>query len=399
MVLLLLLAAIFFYDDMLAIHKSWGDGKSLSRFIRWDYKYNVSLRDGKNLSRISQWDHKYVAEIVSERLQQPLRSPEIDWSWMDTTGITIKHIQGDPNSCQDLIYTGYNFDATVLANGPKDFVHATVIAHSFAVKTFPMLNQTCFAFFQVSEPFLSKGQTVPLHPVWGRVPATALMMTTFPKANFLLYLDADAAIAFPDQTPTTMYQALSFDGYGDYATFKQLQPGLIVSKPVAGWLCGICAERKLRHGCFNSGALLWHRSEAAKLILHAWWESRHSDHNSSFVHNGAAMHGWNEHTQEKRWGDQQGEQNRLMYIFGTNRSVHKAIWPVPRPLGEHNRSSCPASETAGFAGLVPCLQNEAFLELRWNTRKEDTCYVLHYLDKLRLINHTSLMLQDVGGYH
>ena len=34
-----------------------------------------------------------------------------------------------------------------------------------------------------------------------------------------------------------------------------------------GWMCGECEKFRLGHGCFNLGALLWHKSEGMELIL------------------------------------------------------------------------------------------------------------------------------------
>jgi galactosyl transferase GMA12/MNN10 family len=318
---------------------------------------------------------------------------EIDWSWMNTSGIVLKYIHGDPNSCKDVIYTGHTNDP--MGEGQNHTVSAASWKGlSYAVNTFPILNNTCLAFFQIANPFLPSGQAMPLHPVWGRLPATALVMKRFPKASILLYLDSDALIAFPDQNPTSMYRELAYDGYGENATFKQLQPALIVNKPFQGWLCGECERFGLGHGCFNSGALLWHRSRAATVVLQAWWESRHSSESGNLFSGEEPFHGWHKSTQEERWADSMGEQNRLMYIYHSNEAVHSAVWPVPRQrqVIEKKGISCPSD----LEGHLPCLQNDFAHEGNWNVSKP-SCFISHYADKKeKIIDHAALMLQSVG---
>ena len=364
--LVLLTIGICFYGDTQKIRNFLGDTSKLPTTFQWDYKYNI------NASKHNQ--HQGQAQ------------EEIDWSsWINTTGISLRMIQGDPNLCRDVIYTGHNHDATGGPDQRDDFVKEGWKGLSYAVKAFKMLSQTCLVYFQVANPLHQDG--IALHPVWGRLPATALMMQTFPKAKFLLYFDSDAIIASPDQNPTTMYKALSFDGYGENATFQALQPGLIVNKPYHGWLCGECEKFGLGHGCFNSGALLWRRSKAAKIVLHAWWESRHSNQSENFFIERGPFHGWTG-TKEKRCGDKMGEQNRLMYIYRTNRTVHDAVWPVPRQISFTNSSSCPNA----VEGHVPCLQTDAIRYTEWNVSKA-SCFINHYTDSKETIKeHAALML-------
>lgn len=116
------------------------------------------------------------------------------------------------------------------------------------------------------------------------------------------------------------YQLLSYDGYGENATFTYLKPSLIVNKPFTGWLCSQCQDFHLGHGCFNSGVLLWRRSNGMKLILQRWWESRMDNGTSNIIRkdNGTFhyFHGWGiDSPANINSADKMSEQNRLMYIF------------------------------------------------------------------------------------
>mmetsp|Transcript_34569 Transcript_34569/g.81500 ORF Transcript_34569/g.81500 Transcript_34569/m.81500 type:complete len:379 (+) Transcript_34569:221-1357(+) len=319
--------------------------------------------------------------------------------WMNTTGITISHIQGDPTMCTDVIYTGDSRQpfgsksddgkgSTLVREGWKSLAH--LVRTSSALK-----GTTCFAFFKISSPWIDQSGTE-LHPVWGRLPATALVMSTFPKADVFLYMDSDALLASPDNSPTKMYETLAFDGYGEDATSQHLNPGLIVNKPLTGWLCGECERFGLGHGCFNSGALLWHRAKA-EVVLRAWWESRNTDKSENFVEpkSGDKFHGWNNNNAKDQLGDKMGEQNRLMYIYATNPDVHEAVWPVPRQRSvEFNSESCPNEVDEAH---TPCLQNDDMHQVNWNP-SEPSCFVHHYPDaKDALLQYANEVMKD--EYH
>eukprot|EP00536_Pseudo-nitzschia_multiseries_P017973 jgi/Psemu1/315267/fgenesh1_kg.1993_\ len=208
-------------------------------------------------------------------------------------------------------------------------------------------------------------------------------------------MDSDALLASPDKSPTDMYDALAFDGYGENATSQQLNPGLIVNKPLRGWLCGECERFGLGHGCFNSGALLWHRAKA-EVVLKAWWESRNMDKSENFVEpkSGDDFHGWTKDDAD-RVGDKMGEQNRLMYIYGTNPDVHEAVWPVPRQKSvEFNSESCP---NAVDETHTPCLQHDSMSTVKWD-QSGPSCFVHHYPDeKMVLIEYTKEVMKN--EYH
>jgi len=103
---------------------------------------------------------------------------------------------------------------------------------AYLVRTSPELKRnTCAVFFIIHSPLRHKNGNE-MHPVLGRVPATALVMTAFPNADVFLYMDSDALLSFPDKTPTMMYIELAYDGYGNDATFQHLKPDLIVNKPL-----------------------------------------------------------------------------------------------------------------------------------------------------------------------
>ncbi|KAL3904440.1 MAG: hypothetical protein SGARI_004923 [Bacillariaceae sp.] len=179
-----------------------------------------------------------------------------------------------------------------------------------------------------------------------------------------------------------MYHALAYDGYGGpNATNQHKRPGLIVNKPLNGWLCMKCEQFGLGHGCFNSGVLLWRRSKEALHILHTWWNARHDHGQANFFRNATEdsgdtfiehFHGWSE-PEKPDPGEKMSEQNRLMYIYATNQAMQEAIWPVPRQLSDSsNSSSCP--------GHTPCLQNDRALEAQWNETEKSTCFVNHFAD-------------------
>eukprot|EP00985_Skeletonema_marinoi_P008276 scaffold3705_cov159-Skeletonema_marinoi.AAC.2 len=194
----------------------------------------------------------------------------------------------------------------------------------------------------------------------------------------MLYMDTDAILASPRYTPSVMYDALKYNGHENStntATLKQLSPSLIVNKPLTGWMCGECEKFGLGHGCFNSGALLWHKSEGMELILKAWWESRLDNTTQNIFHDEAAFHGWSNSNQPN--GDKMSEQNRLMYIYHSNHAVRSRILSVPRQHSvEFNSSSCPnAVDTAH----TPCLQNDFSRHVKWDS-PDPSCFIDHYCD-------------------
>jgi len=313
------------------------------------------------------------------------------FDWIDTDGVTLSHIQGDPTTCKDVIYTGHTLDPFPAAGedkGSSEMVTRTWESMAYIIRTSPALKgNSCYAFFGVSSPWIDRSGRE-FHPVWGRLPATALVMAAFPQADVFLYMDSDALLSFPDKSPTTMYNELAFDGYGEDATFQQLKPGLIVNKPFTGWACEQCQNIRLGHGCLNSGALLWNRAKAEP-ILQAWWASRNMDESKNFFdpETGEAFHGWTG-DDAKRVGDKMGEQNRLMYLYGTDPRVREAIWSVPRQKSSTNSTSCPSA----VEGHIPCLQNDFSRGIKWNPSKP-SCFISHYADdKEQAIKHSEVML-------
>ncbi|CAB9513083.1 expressed unknown protein [Seminavis robusta] len=374
----LLLLGVFVYGFC-------GDLHNLPTVLEWDFKYSVNVTNNNNNNN------------SSTTTQQHHNPPKNDWSWINTSGVVLSHIQGDPTRCRDVIYTGDSRDPAT-ANQENDYVHETWKGMAHVVRTAPILNQTCLVFFQIGVPFVNTD--LELHPVWGRLPATALIMQLFQRATVFLYLDTDALLASPHHSPTTMFQALShdYDGYGQ--PNKQQQPALIVNKPYTGWLCGQCERFELDHGCFNTGALLWRRSPQAYMVLQRWWESRYQNETNNFFTNkkesdddSGSFHGWSGDSTERLVGDRMGEQNRLMYIYGTNPEVHNAVWPVPRQISRppENSTSCPSD----IHGHTPCLQNDFAHAVEWNVPVDQpSCFINHYADeKPRVKNVTALMLQ------
>ena len=327
----------------------------------------------------------YLLSIDLEDVQNYLdnskkKSSSTAFAWMDTAGVTLSHIQGDPTTCKDVIYTGHTrdpFEMTEEESG-SDMIAQVWKSMSHIVRTSRTLKgNTCFAFFGIASPWIDPNGRE-FHPVWGRVPATALVMSAFPKADIFLYMDSDALLADSDKSPTMMYKELAFDGYGEDATMQQLQPGLIVNKPITGWLCSQCERFGLGHGCFNSGALLWHRANAEP-ILRAWWESRNMDESQNFFdpEDDEFFHGWSG-DDARRVGSKMGEQNRLMYIYRSDPQVREIVWPVPRQRSENfNSESCP---NAVDADHTPCLQSDFYKGMRWNP-SEPFCFIHHHPDE------------------
>jgi len=214
------------------------------------------------------------------------------------------------------------------------------------------------------------------HPVWGRLPATAIAMNHFPNAEILLYIDTDAMLSNGKYTPTSMYEAL-VDKYQTNATLRNTKPSLIVNKPMKGWLCKLqCDPFGLGHGCFNSGALLWRRSKGAAAVLKAWWESRLDNGTQNFYHDTKGwFEGW-DISSNHRYGHKMSEQNRLMHVYHTNPDARRRILPVPKQLGaKTNSSSCPELVDGNH---TPCLQNDnESHNAKWN-RRGLTCFINHY---------------------
>jgi hypothetical protein len=229
--------------------------------------------------------------------------------------------------------------------------------------------------------------------VWGRIPATAILLSAFPKAQFMLYMDTDAMLSSASFTPSMMYHALSYDGKGANATFNYLQPSLIVNKPLTGWLCSQCQDFGLGHGCFNSGALLWRRSKGMELVLRRWWESRLNNGTQNVIReeNGTTyyFHGWwPENPSHINNADKMSEQNRLMYIFNNDADVRKKIWPVPREISEvFNSSSCPNAVNVNY---TPCLQND-FAGVQWDP-STPACFINHYADRKEAVHEVLEMM-------
>ena len=350
----------------------WRRFVPIAIFLFGTYLLNINLKDVQNC----------LDNSITLKSQSNVQSSSTAFAWMDTTGVTLSNIQGDPTACKDVIYTGHTRDPYEATDEERDSDMIAVVWKSMShiVRTSRThKGNTCYAFFGIASPWIDPTGRE-LHPVWGRVPATALVMSAFPKADIFLYMDSDALLAFSDKSPTMMYKELSFDGYGEDATMQQLQPGLIVNKPQTGWLCSQCEKFGLGHGCFNSGALLWHRAKAEP-ILRAWWESRNMDESQNFFHHEdgedkVSFHGWSGND-EQRVGDKMGEQNRLMYVFGADPQVRESVWPVPRQRSkEFNSESCP---NAVDADHTPCLQSDAIFAMKWNP-SEPFCFVHHRPD-------------------
>ena len=323
---------------------------------------------------------------------QNIKSSSAVFDWIDTSGVILSHIQGDPTTCKDVIYTGHTLDPFEVAGEDKassDMITRTWESMAYIIRTSPALKQTsCLAFFGVSSPWIDQNGKE-FHPVWGRLPATALVMSAFPQADIFLYMDSDALLSFPDKSPTDMYNELAFDGYGEDATFQHLKPGLIVNKPFTGWLCSQCERFGLGHGCFNSGVLLWNRAKAEP-VLRAWWESRNMDKSKNIFdpETGEGFHGWSG-TDAERVGDKMGEQNRLMYLHGTDPRFRRDVWSVPRQKSEEfNSESCPNA----VEGHIPCLQNDFSSTVNWNA-STPSCFISHYADKKeQAIKHGEMMM-------
>lgn len=321
----------------------------------------------------------YFQQINLQRTFEPptvVHIPQL----INTTGMILQTItEGNSESCTDVIYTCDGRAPVPSLMMATSTSNMTMVDASWGamvlLSKLPKFNQTCFAFFQLSDQYFGvDGRR--LHMVWGRLPITALVLSLFPKAQYMLYMDTDATLSSARHTPTDMYHALSYDGYGSDATFQHLSPGLIVNKPMTGWLCHQCRYLNLNHGCFNTGALLWHRSNGMQNILQHWWESRlHNTTQNLFVKEGntrvRAFHGWGSGNREKM-----SEQNRLMYLFNTDPDVNKEVWPVPRAASRFtNTTSCP-EDTLHH---LPCLQNDRIKFAEWEL-ETPSCYINHYAD-------------------
>jgi len=320
--------------------------------------------------------------------ESPRQQRDSGFDWMDTRGITLSRVVGNPATCKDVIYSGDSRDPfkpgrseseEIIYQGWKGMAHVVHFS--------PALSNTCFVFFQIASPWIDSRKRE-LHPVWGRLPATSLVFDAFPNADIFLYMDTDALLAFNTKSPTMIYKELAFDGHAEGASMQHLNPGLIVNKPFRGWLCGQCERYGLGHGCFNSGVLLWHR-DRTEPILKAWWESRNTDNSHNFVSDGEGFHGWSDEEEAERLGNKMGEQNRLMYIFGTNKEVRNGVWPVPRqPNLDNGSTSCPNSHDKDH---VPCLQVDQASTVKWNPTSS-YCFVSHFADdKEDVLKHASEM--------
>lgn len=324
------------------------------------------------------------------------RNMDDKFSWMNTTGVELTHIQGNAKTCTDVIYTGSSIDPFKTDNEDANMMYTNIQqgwkSLAYLGRTSPVLNHTtCIVFFKIDSD--QSGRE--LHPVWGRLPATVLVMSAFSKADVFLYMDSDALLAFPNKTPTDMYDILAFDGYGKNSTLQQLTPGLIVNKPLTGWLCSQCQNFGLGHGCFNTGVLLWHRSKA-EVVLRAWWESRNLDESRN-IHDPKSstyFHGWSG-DEAHRVGDKMGEQNRLMYVYAIDSDVRATVWPVPQQKSdEFNSESCPNTVAETH---TPCLQNDFASHVNWNP-STPSCFVNHYADdKNKIVDYAKAIMEH--EYH
>jgi hypothetical protein len=348
------------------------------------------LMNDKITMSIEYIDFAKVSAMSKQAVVSPGREPqeEMDWSsfFNDTTDIQLARIHGDPSRCEDVIYTA-DTRTPLLLHGMKEdaFVLGMWEALTHVIQLEPAMHQTCLAYLRISQPFRDSN-VQQLHPVWGRIPATAMVMRFFRRAEYFLYIDTDATLALPNHSPTDMYESLAYDGYGPNATFEHKRPGLIVNKPMNGWLCMHCQQFGLGHGCFNSGVLLWRRSREAIHVLKTWWEARHDNGNQNFFRNNTEQdgdsymqnfHGWSDPVNPDA-GEKMSEQNRLMYIYATYPAMQEAIWPVPRQLSDSSHSaSCPDTLDEGH---LPCLQNDRALQAEWNETHKATCFVNHFAD-------------------
>lgn len=313
---------------------------------------------------------------------------------IDTTGVLPSLIRGNPDTCSDLIFT---CDGRIPNSTTQN---RTILDASWDAMVFmsqrPIFNKTCFAFFHLSSQHFSMNGTA-LNMVWGRLPAASLSTSLFPNAQYMLYMDSDAMLSSANYTPTSMYYALSYDGYGTNASFKHLTPSLIVNKPMSGWLCNQCRYFALEHGCFNSGALLWRRSKGMQLVLQRWWDSRMHDGMQNFffplegnnTNNKRPFYGWSPNVPPAiNHGHKMSEQNRLMYVFNMDADVGELVWPVPRQLSVRNISSCP--EAIHFH--TPCLQNDRAKWGEWDS--SPSCFINHYADRKEAVHDVLQMMNS-----
>ena len=301
-------------------------------------------------------------------------------SLIDTSGIeTTFQILGNPNTCVDVIYTCDGRIPTSTAEN-RSIVDASWDI-MVKISYIPKFNQTCFVFFQLSDQYFTTNEREGIHMVWGRLPATAMVLSIFREAQYMLYLDTDAVFSSSKYTPTDMYHQLSSVGYKEpNSTVQYLSPALIVNKPMTGWLCHQCMYFALEHGCFNTGALLWKRSYGMNLVIQRWWASRLLKGTQNlFLNNNTTKRpffGWDAKTTA---ANKMSEQNRLIYLFQVDPDLKKQVWPVPRaPSHKTKTSSCP--EDVRFHS--PCLQNDrsGSRAAEWN-EDEPSCFINHYADK------------------
>lgn len=322
---------------------------------------------------------------------------------------------GNRANCTNVIYSVHTLDPTNNASG---FVHAVwdfTANHLF--RLFPSLSRTtCYVYFHVSRNWTQSSETgrrlKGLHPVWARLPATAQVMEGFPQANFFLYMDSDAVFIRPEtMVPEDMYELLVLrdeDFIQESKKRNRTPPALVVNKPFAGWWCVQCMKFNITEGCFNTGVLLWRRSVEAKRILETWWEYQHLNQTYDFsvttegndmaygsicgAKSDECLFGWGADGVQSHMG----EQNRLMYLFGTIPVLRDAIWSVPR----NN------TEPRGWPmlGIKPCLQRDYPLPmkegLQWNI-SSPTCLINHFtMDKHEipgLLKSTNLYDLSVGA--
>ena len=313
--------------------------------------------------------------------------------WIDTTGIDEVILLGNSSTCSDIIYTCDgrlpNYSTTSQDRSIVDSSWDAMVELSRV----PIFNQTCFAFFHLSNSHFTTDGKTGIHMVWGRIPSTALVIELFPQAQYMLYLDTDAILMSADYTPTSMYAKLT-----SHLSSRQSY-SLIVNKPTLGWLCDQCIDFNLNDGCFNSGALLWKRGKDTLQVLRRWWESRlHGKDLNFFIHKGnntLGFQGWANTPFTIDHADKMSEQNRLMYLYSKDAEVNKAILPMPRQRNRpQNTSSCPGR----IWNHMPCLQDTAAGQYGgiWG-KAGPMCFISHFADNKWRIHDTLESMQSQLG--
>jgi hypothetical protein len=347
-------------------------------------------------------------------IDQPIIHTTMPRALINTAGMIQGNplIRGNRDLCIDVIYTcdgrapiiiDHTDNISISSTKNKTIVDASWAA-MITLSHLPQFNSTCFAFYHLSDAYFASNGSA-LHTVWGRLPVTSLVLDSFPKARYMLYLDTDAMLSSARYTPMEMHQQLASliteeDSKNDemiqQQKERQFTPSLIVNKPMTGWLCNQCMYFNLGHGCFNTGALLWRRSKEMERVLLRWWDSRlDAAHQNLYLENGDAsnqtrpFYGW---TSEATNTHKMSEQNRLMYLFHTELEIQQTVWPVPRkPSRFTNTTSCP--EDVPYHN--PCLQNDRGKFGEWDAMP--ACFINHYADrKMGVFQVLDLMMNGVS---